>query len=675
MHSETDVEPLLRRLVDDRTDAVGMLVALVDWLRPVNSANVAQVVERIDTLVVAFEEQPERRACICGRLHEWIAGARHLNLCAEVGIFSRRGFISELGRRLYERVLPTPPDRDNLRDVLSLVFHDPADIRWVAAVSEDTWLRLVDALRLRSVEGEEALERARDEQLYALEMLSLWLAAEELEPELIRLDPDIVEKDSPFVAQQREVAAFVQACRGGIEGRGSGRPDSARIQVLLDQCAEQVSRFRSRALEKGTSIRLTYLLERLDQTLLRIRALLKVLDAPDMHEAGVAAVSLFKRLVAAAALRHSVSHLWRENVRLLSRSVTENASGSGEHYITRNAVEYLRMLRSGAGAGAIIAIMAILKLQIAGLGLAPLPETILICLNYGLGFVLIHVLHFTVATKQPAMTAAAIAEAVEKSDTGRADLGRLAELLIQVGRSQFIAVVGNVVAALPVAVLTGWLYVLYFGAPVLDSAGADNELNELRPFAGLALFHAAIAGVWLFLAGLISGFFDNRCAYLDLPGRLRRHPLLQGRLSRQRRDALADYVAGNHGALAGNFFFGVLLGGTAFVGYVVGLPLDIRHVAFAAANLGYVVISVPPGLLELLFYFLCVILIAAVNLWVSFGLALYVALNARETRIGNPVHLFGAYIRRLRRRPLEFLFPPSSAVGKGGGSPSADNRR
>jgi site-specific recombinase len=39
-----------------------------------------------------------------------------------------------------------------------------------------------------------------------------------------------------------------------------------------------------------------------------------------------------------------------------------------------------------------------------------------VSLNYGLGFVLIHILHFTVATKQPAMTAARLAAAIEESD-------------------------------------------------------------------------------------------------------------------------------------------------------------------------------------------------------------------------------------------------------------------
>ena len=34
-------------------------------------------------------------------------------------------------------------------------------------------------------------------------------------------------------------------------------------------------------------------------------------------------------------------------------------------------------------------------------------------MNYALGFMLIHVLHFTVATKQPMMTAAALAATVQ----------------------------------------------------------------------------------------------------------------------------------------------------------------------------------------------------------------------------------------------------------------------
>jgi site-specific recombinase len=48
-----------------------------------------------------------------------------------------------------------------------------------------------------------------------------------------------------------------------------------------------------------------------------------------------------------------------------------------------------------------------------------------------------------------------------------------------------------------------------------------------------------------------------------------------------------------------------------------------------------------------------------VNLWVSFGLALYVALKARGTRIGALDRLLKAYGRRIVERPREFLLPPA----------------
>jgi site-specific recombinase len=91
------------------------------------------------------------------------------------------------------------------------------------------------------------------------------------------------------------------------------------------------------------------------------------------------------------------------------------------------------MLRSGAGAGLIIAVMAWIKIQIEAMGLGEGATTLWVSLNYGLGFVLIHILHFTVATKQPAMTAARLAAAIEESEKGTANPAKLADLLVQVG--------------------------------------------------------------------------------------------------------------------------------------------------------------------------------------------------------------------------------------------------
>lgn len=668
----TPLEGVLQRLEKDpEPDLARTLRQLVDWLRPEKDrGNVAQVINRIEQLVLALADHPGLRDRLRTHLEQALEDARHLNLYTGIGLFSRRGFLREFVERFYERLNPRPMERQDLRDVLAYVFHHPDDPKWVNALPDDAWYRLLEAVGCLSGEHPAVLNRARHEILYALEMLSIWVAAEELEPELLRLDPGIAERNSAFVAQQREIATYVERYREWLmDPAGATFHDDRHARVLFDQCSEQIERLRRLAVTRGSSIALTHLLERLDQTLRRIRELLRLLDPSDPEAQRRTSVALFRELVSANARRHSLRSLWQDNIRLLSRSVTQQASETGEHYITGNRAEYLQMLRSGAGAGLIIAAMALIKIQIDGLGLSPAAYTLWVSLNYGLGFVLIHILHFTVATKQPAMTAARLAAAIEESDRGTADPSKLADLLIQVGRSQFVAVVGNVSVALPTAILIGLLYSVVFGAPVLDAEGVGYQRQQLEPFAGLALLHAAIAGIWLFVSGLISGFFDNRCAYIDLPGRLREHPLLRRILSGDSRARLADYVEHNYGALAGNFLFGVLLGVTGYIGYLLSLPLDIAHVAFASANLGYTVPAAVPGLFEFLLYLVFVLLIGAVNLWVSFALALYVALKARGTRIGALDRLLKAYARRVRERPREFLLPPSDTGGPAKGDP------
>ena len=74
------------------------------------------------------------------------------------------------------------------------------------------------------------------------------------------------------------------------------------------------------------------------------------------------------------------------------------------------------------------------------------------------------------------------------------------------------------------------------GAPPVDMAKAQHLLADLNPLSW-ALPHAAIAGFYLFLSGLITGFFANQAAYDDIGARLAQHPGLN-RLLGARRTAL-----------------------------------------------------------------------------------------------------------------------------------------
>jgi site-specific recombinase len=321
------------------------------------------------------------------------------------------------------------------------------------------------------------------------------------------------------------------------------------------------------------------------------------------------------------------------------------------------------MWRAASGAGLIIAGMALLKILVSEWGLPGFWQAVAFSLVYGLGFVLVHILHFTIATKQPAMTAATLAAALDGTSDRDARLNKIAAIAAQVSRTQWVSIAGNVTIGFLTALAIGMVGGTFLGWEPVSSGKAEHLLTELHPWKSLALFHAGIAGVYLFLSGLISGYYDNQSLYHRVPERLRRVKWLRKLLGQPRLDRVAGYVEHNLGALAGNFIFGVMLGATGTVGVFFGLPVDIRHVAFASANLAYalqqldfavewrVIVVSAAG----------VLLIGVVNLVVSFHLALKVALRSRGISQYDTDGLTRRVLRRLLQHPRDFFLPPHAA--------------
>jgi len=319
------------------------------------------------------------------------------------------------------------------------------------------------------------------------------------------------------------------------------------------------------------------------------------------------------------------------------------------------------MFASASGAGFIVGFMAMFKIMLGYLRTAPLVEAFLFSMNYSLGFILIHVLHFTVATKQPAMTAQRIAASLHSADNGRGlDVDSMAELVNKVFRTQIVAVLGNVVLAFPVAWAIAVGYQAINGNHMVSAVKAHHLLHDIDPIHGPTLFYAAIAGVWLFVAGLISGYYDNKALYTRMGQRVRQLRRLRRLLGEERLGRLANYIEDNLGGLAGNFFFGFMLGMTGFVGFLLGLPLDIRHVTFSTANFATALVALdytlsPQAIGNAI---AGVALIGAVNLIVSFSLALWVALRARKIQFKRGILLVRAMGRRLLASPIDFFLGP-----------------
>src|SRR3546814_19781281 len=73
----------------------------------------------------------------------------------------------------------------------------------------------------------------------------------------------------------------------------------------------------------------------------------------------------------------------------------------------------------------------------------------------------------------------------------------------------------------PVALLIADLMFAQTGHYYVGEAKARHLLEDANPFSPRVWAWAAITGVWLFLTGLISGFYDNKAAYDRIPQRLR----------------------------------------------------------------------------------------------------------------------------------------------------------
>ena len=686
---------ILERL-DPHSDRIDLLVDLVDKLRPRNPRNHEYARAQVRTLTQLLKGNAEQAWALRRYITTLLETRRHTSLYSDVGILSNDGFFTELKKRIAYRILPPALDELYLSDTLDRVLCREDDYKWIRAIPTCDWLELFDVISEAPPPQDAAPDRARQVTLRglldAIRTLSCRVCALGLEPRLIHAHMEIEEVDSPFLMQNIETNHYLDGYARLLAGDATVMEDARHLLVMLDQCEDVVLKIRRGAMSSGTTVALTYLLVALTQSIDRLRKLLYLVDtsgalppAPsldlealareasgscqaEVSQRRAAAVAMAQELAEAHNTKYRVRGLLRDNVDLLARNVTENASRTGEHYVAERRTELRSMFRQSAGAGLIVGCMAIIKILISYQHRAPLIEALLYSLNYAFGFMLVHVLHFTIATKQPAMTAARIAAALhETSQHGSArrlvDVDSMAALVNKVFRTQIVAVLGNLATTIPTAfaLAFGWWYV--FGQHLVSPEKAQHLIADSHPWHSLALLHAAIAGVWLFVSGLVSGYYDNKALYTRMALRVQQVRWLRRLLGQERMGRFSRYVEDNLGGLMGNLVFGVLMGVTATVGFLLGLPLDIRHVTFSSANfaIGFVGLDQQIDVETAAMTVLGIALIGMVNLLVSFGLALWVALRARKVRFNHGLRLLRALGRRLRTAPLDFFIGPRNA--------------
>jgi len=656
----------LNRFRDDEADTLELTRRLVAVLRP-QSRRDGGSAERYQFMLDRLESNPDLLAAFRSHIVHFVATRRLVTFFTESGVLPGTGFFSEWWRILGSRLLPEVPDERRLKDCLHVIYDRTDDWRWLEAIppeaSQRFWALIAPADELRNIDWRSIQEQMLD----AVLLIAHRVSGLGVESELMRASPNFDDDTPRFVALSAEALDFVNAFRAALNDPEQTADDGSQLLVIADQCQSTLQRIRKRALTVGTSLHLSYLLTRSEQSLERLRGLVETLTIGLQTSARDEAIQSWAEFAHAAFLaenrRNSLRFYVAQLSRLLAVRVTENAARSGEHYICDTPADYSKMWRSAAGAGVLIGVMALLKIKAAALHAPLFGEAFMFSMIYGLGFVTIFLLGMTVATKQPAMTAQTLAGLLgDIKPTRSADLEKLVDVAAAVSRSQLAAIAGNVMVALPVAIAVGFGLSYWAGEPLISVDKGAHLIADLDPLSW-ALPHAAIAGFYLFLSGLITGYFDNRAAYADIGPRIARLLWLQKLFGHERAGRIGHYFQERLGGIMGNFLFGCMLGSTGVIGTILGLPLDIRHIAFASANLGYALngFQFELPLKTVAWAAFGIAAIGFTNLAVSFALALRTAMRARGIQFEHWAPLLRVLWNRLNHQPRSFLLPPRQA--------------
>ncbi len=631
---------------------------LVEWLRSKRGAPATEgapsgesaQIARLRLLVRGLGGFPllrQRVAHTLGRaLEESVGGG----LFGRLGLPTDRGFFSETIDRISRRFLPEPKDDRDLVQFIGRAFPKRADLVTIAATPPELVAALSAELR-DAYPGLDPWAPLRDHLANGALLLATRISALGLSDVIRARSPDTRLVDSPFFQLPRHVDGVVS------DGLG-GAPNFERVagcRALIDAC-KGVMREVVRNLEQfGVSVDVVYRLELIGRSLDRLEMLVDELGPQSELERARGVKSLLYELVGARQRDRELSDIIRGNLHLLARKIIERAGHTGEHYITTSTGEYVKMLLSAGGGGVLTAGTCALKFLTTQAHFAPFVEGMVSACNYAGSFLVMQLLGFTLATKQPSMTAAALAGTLRENR----DLSELVAMIARITRSQLAAAIGNVGLVIPAAFVFNRFWQGSTGNPFLDAKTAEYVLHSLNPWHSGTIFFAALTGVILWMSSIVAGWLENWAVYRRLPEAIAGHRL--GRyVGRGTMQWLSRVFTRNIAGVGGNSSLGFFLGMTPVMGKFFGLPLDVRHVTLSTGSLTLAVCSLGGAALDnpdLFSAMVGIAIIGSLNFGVSFVFALAVALRAREVDLSDRFRLLVSVAVTFFRSPLQFFFP------------------
>jgi site-specific recombinase len=564
-------------------------------------------------------------------------------------IIEENNLISVLTNRISKIILPQIDDDQSLNSILNALFYEKKYLNWIQKVDQAQWIKVINHF---DVKNERSLKLWIEQLEDVATIIMDRIKGGYCDSELLRYMPTpmynqgIFNKLESYVKQISEKHDFSISLNNIVE--------------LVNECDQYLSDILMQKDQKGISLRITLKVNRLKEQLKRLKDVLNLLYYNKTSKPAEFISFLIAYIVKLYAPKNYIREQLSNNLNLVTFMATYHNGQTGENYITKTKLGYYKMIESASMGGLIVAILCFFKLYISSCQLSPFIEAMGYSLNYALGFSAIYLFKYTLATKQPAMTAANIARTFAQGKD-EIQTKQFTILFSRLSRSQFVAFIGNVFMSFLIATSIFIVLKHVFNLEVLSQEKAMKWFQETSmPYIEI-FWYAAIAGVFLFISGLSSGLFINRIRYSNVVNRLYHHPVLKMSFSASRRKTIVQWFEKNAGGLFGNIVLGFLLGFAFLVGKFIGIPFDIRHITFQAGNFAIAIggLGYRLSIYELTKGFVFIFGIGFFNFIVSFTLSLILALKANRIPLKLMFPILKAVLQNFIKQPFYYFYPPS----------------
>ncbi len=548
-----------------------------------------------------------------------------VNAFTEYGINSNRGFFPEIARRLKHKILPSNLTENELSHFINFLFNTSDDYVWIEKINYSSWEAIIDLIDVKQL----ALHSKKlAHQVHnAIIILCHRLATIGIDPYLVSKLPEIDDSNSPFFELNHQVNLFVKK----YLDRETLDIDNNELEIIwqgINRVENMFYAIQEKKEEIGTSLHLTYMLQRAQQHIARIRLLLNLFVTKQKRSKVETISRLVTELVKAEQTKNRVRMFIRETTHILASRIITHSSEKGEHYIGFSKQENIKLFKSAMGGGLVVVLLVYIKHYIHYLHAPLFIEGFLFGLNYSIGFVFMYLTHLTLATKQPAMTAAFIANSLDNEINEGSKPWVMFKQVIQ---SQFVSLIGNLVVVLPLCFLSAWFINYIFNYSVFNFTESKAQMYSNHPIYSASLIYATITGVFLSLSGIVIGYFDNKVIYSEIAQRIIKHPKLIHKYTLEQRQKLASFVEKNSGGILGNIFLGFCLGMAGNIGKFIGIPFDIRHVTISSGNFAIALGSDNIYRLDLIItVFMGIVYIGLINIVSSFLITFIIACSSKN---------------------------------------------